>query len=102
MAQCVFAYFHGHCQILIKSNEYYEYYHIFKITLLLTIHLAKIRFYRLITGNRPFTDQKVQKGLYYRPRSVNTDPLGNPVVPEVYRFHRFYWFQFLKVLLLKY
>ena len=74
----------------------------FKITLLLTVHLAKIRFYRLITGNRPFTDQKVQKGLYYRPRSVNTDPLGNPVVPEVYRFHRFYWFQFLKVLLLKY
>ena len=27
---------------------------------------------------RPFTDRKVQKGLYYRPRSVNTDPLGNP------------------------
>ena len=28
---------------------------------------------------RPFRDPNVQKGLYYRPRSVNTDPLGNPV-----------------------
>ena len=27
---------------------------------------------------RPFTDPKMPKGLYYRPRSVNTDPLGNP------------------------
>ena len=27
---------------------------------------------------RPFRDPKVPKGLYYRPLSVNTDPLGNP------------------------
>ena len=31
---------------------------------------------------RPFTDPKVPKGLYYRPRSVNTDPLGNPADPK--------------------
>ena len=35
---------------------------------------------------RPFTDPKVPKGLYYRPRSVNTDPLGNP---EVFKFYTF-------------
>ena len=38
------------------------------LTLLLIIILAKYRFYR------PFTDPKVQKGLYYRPRVVNTKP----------------------------
>jgi len=55
-----------------SSNEMNIIIFSFKITLLLIVHLVKYRFYR------PFTDPKVQKGLYYRPRSVNTDPLGNP------------------------
>ena len=36
---------------------------------------SKIQFYRPFTEN---TDPIVPKGLYYSPRSVNTDPLGNP------------------------
>ena len=43
-----------------------------KLTLLSIVLLAKYRFYR------PFTNPKVQNGPYYRLRSLNTDPLGNP------------------------
>ena len=36
------------------------------------------RYFIKIHKYRPFTDPEVPKGLYNRPRSVNTDPLGNP------------------------
>ena len=40
---------------------------------------AKQHYYRPLRN----TDPKSPKGLYYRPRSVNTDPLGNPAsIPE--------------------
>ena len=58
-----------------SSNQMNNIIFSLKITLLLIIHLAKYQFHRPFAGN---TDPKGQKCLYYRNRSVNTDPHGNP------------------------
>ena len=40
--------------------------------------MKNINFTDLFTQIQTFTDPEVPKGLYYRTRSVYTDPLGNP------------------------
>ena len=53
------------------------------VTLLFVVNCSKIPILQtFLKKYRPFTDPKVPKDLYYRPRSVNTDPLGNPVIKQ--------------------
>ena len=77
MAQIIFAYIYGHCQILIKSKNNIIF--LLKLTLLLIVLLAKYRFYRPFAGNTDLL--KTQKCKIV----CITDPLGNPGTTQVYR-----------------
>ena len=58
-------------QLLESTNN-----HFFELVSLINEKLPILQTF--LHKYRPFTDPERPKGLYYRPRSVNTDPLGNP------------------------